>query len=68
MKRLFVLFLVSLSAFVSQAQNTDSVFVVNILRNASADILYFARQFLGVPYVAHTLEVLSTHGNLIVPR
>ena len=57
MKRLVVLFFVSLSALVSQAQNADSVFVVSTLRNASADVLYFARQFLGVPYVAHTLEV-----------
>jgi hypothetical protein len=60
MKRLVVFLLVSLSAFVSQAQDTDSTFVVSTLRNASADVLFFARQFMGVPYVAHTLEVNAT--------
>lgn len=60
MKRLVVFLLVSLSAFVSQAQDTDSTFVVSTLRNASADVLFFARQFMGVPYVAYTLEVNAT--------
>lgn len=60
MKRLVVFLLVSLSAFVSQAQDTDSTFVVSTLRNASADVLFFARQFMGVSYVAHTLEVNAT--------
>ena len=60
MKRLVVFLLVSLSTFVSQAQDTDSTFVVSTLRNASADVLFFARQFMGVPYVAHTLEVNAT--------
>ena len=60
MKRLFTLCVMVLSALVSQAQNADSVFVVNTLRATSSDVLYFARQFLGVPYVAHTLEVNAT--------
>lgn len=57
MKRLLILSLLSLSGLLSWAQNADSVFVVNTLRGASADVLFFARQFLGAPYVAHTLEV-----------
>ena len=66
MKRLVVFLLVSLSAFVSQAQDTDSTFVVSTLRNASADVLFFARQFMGVPYVAHTLEVNATDRERLV--
>ena len=57
MKRLLILSILSLSGLLSWAQNADSVFVVNTLRGASADVLFFARQFLGAPYVAHTLEV-----------
>jgi len=43
----------------NSAYATDSCFIVNTLRNAPADAdeLYFARLFLGRPYVAHTLEV-----------
>ena len=41
---------------------SDSVKVVSLLRKAQADkpsnlMLYFAHQFEGVPYVAHTLEI-----------
>ena len=41
---------------------SDSVKVVSLLRKAKADkpsnlMLYFAHQFEGVPYVAHTLEI-----------
>lgn len=44
---------------VSSDSATDSIFIVNALRNApaKADELYFARLFLNRPYVAHTLEV-----------
>ena len=47
-----------LSVF-SAADATDSIFVEKALRTAPADAyeLYFARLFLGRPYVAHTLEV-----------
>lgn len=40
-------------------QKTDSVTVCRLLAkaNTTTSTLWFARQFLGVPYVAHTLEV-----------
>ena len=57
MKRLLILCFISFSVLVSQAQRTDSLFVVKALHGTSADVLSFARQFLGLPYVAHTLEI-----------
>jgi hypothetical protein len=38
---------------------TDSIFIESLLlvAPADADVLYFARLFMGIPYVAHTLEV-----------
>ena len=49
---------------------SDSVKVVSLLRKAQADkpsnlMLYFAHQFEGVPYVAHTLEI-SAKEKLII--
>ncbi len=40
-------------------QHSDSVRICQLLKQAPRDAttLWFARQFLGVPYVAHTLEV-----------
>ena len=58
---LFYLFI--LLPFMSQAQTTyqqaDSVKICQLLGQANREnsSLWFARQFLGVPYVAHTLEV-----------
>lgn len=57
MKRLLILCFISFSVLVSRAQSTDSLFVVKALHGTSADVLSFARQFLGLPYVAHTLEI-----------
>ena len=60
MKRTFLsLFLISFCALVSRADMSDSVFVEKILENCPEKVgsLYFARFFLGSPYVAHTLEV-----------
>lgn len=40
----------------------DSAHVVNLLRTevkGTSDVLFFARRFLGRPYVAHTLEVAA---------
>lgn len=49
---------------------TDSAFVEKTLRNAPADAgeLYFARLFLGRPYVAHTLEVNDTEQLVVNTR
>ena len=48
-------------------QHSDSVMVCRLLREAPKDAgtLWFARQFLGRPYVAHTLEV-NNHEQLVV--
>lgn len=46
-----------------KGERADSVFIATLLANARKEkptgslTLYFARQFLGRPYVAHTLEV-----------
>lgn len=53
-------------------ERTDSVFIVQLLDEASRQPrtvnfpLFFARKFLGRPYVAHTLEVLNGTEQLIV--
>lgn len=41
------------------AQNSDSILIERMLNQAPQDAgtLYFARQFVGRPYVAHTLEI-----------
>ncbi|MBP5338988.1 MAG: DUF1460 domain-containing protein [Prevotella sp.] len=54
---LLLLFLITF-ATPARSQN-DSLFVEKVLNEApaDADVLYFARQFLGLQYVAHTLEV-----------
>lgn len=49
---------------------SDSVKVVSLLRKAQTDkpsnlMLYFAHQFEGVPYVAHTLEISATEKLII---
>lgn len=35
----------------------DSLCITSLLKESRADVLFFARKFLGRPYVAHTLEV-----------
>ena len=58
---LFYLFI--LLPFMSQAQTTyqqsDSVKICQLLRQANREttVLWLARQFMNIPYVAHTLEV-----------
>ena len=47
----------SFSVLVSWTHNADSLFVVKTLQGTSTDVLSFARQFIGLPYVAHTLEI-----------
>ena len=58
------LLLVALAASAQQVEVTakDSALVVELLQKARTErgeenrVLYFAKQFLGLPYVAHTLE------------
>lgn len=60
-RRLFFVMLVLWLAFMDgyAQKGSDSVFVERVLREApdNAGTLHFARQFLGRPYIAHTLEV-----------
>ena len=58
---LFV-FLPSSASAQTTYQRSDSLVVCRLLREAPADAstLWFARQLLGRPYVAHTLEVNDT--------
>lgn len=71
MKRLLFLCLCALSLLPMQARRVtytqaDSALVVKLLRQGMSQpagtnmVLYFARQFMDVPYVAATLEVNST--------
>lgn len=50
------------------SQPADSVRVAEILAKAPADasVTYFARQFIGVPYVGHTLEMSLDSEPLVV--
>ena len=58
MRRLQIILLVLVWAVSCFAQESDSVFVERLLHEAeTASTEWFARQFLGRPYVAHTLEV-----------
>lgn len=63
MRKLYLFILVWTAVLEAGAQVTyqraDSIKVCQLLRQADkqASTLWFARQFIGVPYVAHTLEV-----------
>ena len=64
MRQLFVSIIIGLWATLPTTaqvtyQQSDSVRICRLLQQAPADAttLWFARQFLGIPYVAHTLEV-----------
>lgn len=51
------------------AQDADSLFVERVLKQAdSANTIWFANQFLGCPYVAHTLEVNDTEQLVVNTR
>lgn len=60
---IFIAFLMLMLASPSQAQSADSITITKMLaeaRHQDRNIcfpLYFARQFIGRPYVAYTLEV-----------
>ena len=64
------LFSIHSSLFTSEAP--DSIFVEQALSShlapRTSDILYFARLFLGRPYVAHTLEVNDTEQLVVNTR
>ena len=57
-------------ATVPSAHTIDSLFIEQALAQAPADagVLYFARLFLGRPYVAHTLEVNDTEQLVVNTR
>ena len=63
MKRYIIGIITLLAGLVAQAQvtytTTDSITICRLLKEAprKASTLWFARQFHGIPYVAHTLEV-----------
>lgn len=64
MKYLFIAFLCCLSCLqLSHASESDSIKICNLLeeskRYSQADdvVSYIAKKFVGIPYVAHTLEV-----------
>ena len=44
----------------------DSITVERLLKSGKADVLYYARQFLGLPYVAHTLELYPDDERLVL--
>ena len=44
----------------------DSVWVEQLLASGHTDVLYYARQFLGKPYVAHTLELYPDDERLVL--
>ena len=44
----------------------DSITVERLLKSGHTDVLYYARQFLGLPYVAHTLELYPDDERLVL--
>lgn len=74
MRRICILLTGLLTALAASAQVTygqaDSIKVCSLLQQARPDtpLLWFARQFLGVPYVAHTLEVNASEQLVVNTR
>ncbi len=44
----------------------DSITIEKLLKSKHTDVLYYARQFLGKPYVAHTLELFPDDERLVL--
>lgn len=44
----------------------DSVTIEKLLSSGATDMLYYARQFLGLPYVGHTLELYPDDERLVL--
>ena len=71
MRKICVIFVVWMVVVSVEAQVTyqraDSIKICKLLAQANqqSSTLWFARQFMGIPYVAHTLEV-NTREQLVV--
>lgn len=70
LSRIMLVLLLAGTAGVAQAQPVtsepaDSVMITRLLQSGNGSTLDFARKFLNVPYVAHTLEV-NSHERLVV--
>lgn len=60
MNKLLVFIVLSLMPLCINAasdKEVDSIFVERLLASGHTDVLWFAKQFIGRPYVAHTLEI-----------
>ena len=44
----------------------DSILIEKLLATGKTDVLHYARQFLGKPYVAHTLELYPDDERLVL--
>jgi hypothetical protein len=44
----------------------DSILIEKLLRHSDTSVLHYARQFLGKPYVAHTLELYPDDERLVL--
>lgn len=44
----------------------DSILIEKLLRHSDTSVLNYARQFLGKPYVAHTLELYPDDERLVL--
>jgi len=67
----FVISMLLLTGIHGYAQTeTDSMFIERVLHESpdNAGTLYFARQFIGRPYIAHTLEVNDTEQLVVNTR
>lgn len=67
----FIVFQLSFSGIAAQTPrchytSQDSVLVEQLLASGQTDVLYYARQFLGRPYVAHTLELYPDDERLVL--
>lgn len=67
----FVICHLSLSSIAAQTPRChytpqDSMLVEQLLASGQTDVLYYARQFLGKPYVAHTLELYPDDERLVL--
>lgn len=69
-KRLFfIIILLSDSLLKAMAYvPEDSIFVEKVLASGKTEPLWFARQFLGRPYVAHTLEINADEALIVNTR
>ena len=67
----FIFFHLSFSGLAAQRPrchytDKDSIMVEQLLKSGQTEVLYYARQFLGKPYVAHTLELYPDDERLVL--